>query len=254
MNKNNNIEIKKYPKSRKNFQCLGPCYYPGVHAIHPTNLEYFNDDEHSVCPVNEWIEDDGSGDPKKYITDICFNPTEKKSVSSRELELNILTPQINFSPEQFLKIYYQIYSFEESLDYINRNSSIPFGTKSRIINSSLKAFGEKIDLFDMRLSLFFIEYVKNKGIKYLYDNLNKLIDVDKNKIYFVKETKLKENEFKKERINYILETFFDKDEITKFISRFFKHKKQEWDSINNYLNRMIVDLSDYLANKIYISL
>ena len=157
-----NFDIKRYPKSKHNFQCLGPCYYPGTMIVHPTNVELVSNSMEPFCPVEEWEEvDPVTKKNETVLTDTCLNPTEKTG-TSKELELNILVPYIDFNSEHFLKIYYDIFSFEDSINWIDRNKFVPFGTKTRIINSALKVFGDNIDLFDNRFVDFIIEYIKKK--------------------------------------------------------------------------------------------
>ena len=84
--KKNNIN--KYPKSKKNFQCIGPCYLPHTQAIHPTYLETITMDK-PFCPTTEWIHGD-----KKLIIDICDNPTNNNNENNADTEINILLPYI----------------------------------------------------------------------------------------------------------------------------------------------------------------
>jgi len=250
--------ITKYPKSKNNFQCLGPCYQPGTMVVHPTQLEMVTDHAQPFCPVDEWTYvDQKTGKTTDIITDICFNPTEKANISNRELELNILTPYIDFNSEQFLKIYYNIFSFEDSMDWIDRHKFVPIGTKIRIINSSLNTFGEKIDLFDNRFVDFFIELIKKKEIKRIYKKINSYIGIDKNSnVHFVnnENNNLKPDDECVERMNYLIKIFLDKDETTKFLSKYFRFRKTQWTDIRNHLDNMIIDFSEYIQTKINITI
>lgn len=250
------FDIKKYPKSKNNFQCLGPCYYPNTMVVHPTQLEIVTDYTQPFCPVDEWQHvDKKTGKTTDTLTDICLNPTEKTNISNKELELNILTPYIDFNLEHFLKIYYNIFSFEDSIEWIDKNKYSSLGTKTRIINASLKTFGEQIDIFDNRFSDFFIEYIKKYEIKNLYNKLNKNIGISSDKnILLVNESNLSISNYCVERTNYIIKTFLEKDDITKFLVRYFKHRKSQWTNINNHLENMSIDFSDYVHNKIIMTL
>jgi hypothetical protein len=227
-------------------------------VVHPTQLEIVTDHIHPFCPVDEWKHvDQKTGKETDVITDICFNPTEKENISNRELELNILTPYIDFNSEQFLKIYYNIFSFEDSIDWIDKHKFVPIGTKIRIINSSLNTFGEKIDLFDNRFVDFFIELIKKREIKRIYGKINTCIGIDqKSNVYFTNSeyNNLNSNENCVERINYIIKVFLDKDETTKFLSKYFKLRKTQWNEIRNHLDNMIIDFADYIYTKINLTI
>ena len=253
------FDIKKYPKSKNKLQCLGPCYHPGTMVVHPTQLEIVSDYDQPFCPVNEWKQiDPKTGRETENITDGCFNPTEKTNISNKELQLNILTPHIDFNVEHFLKIYYNIYSFEDSIDWLDRNGHTALGTRIRIMNCSLKAFGESIDLFDNRFADFFIEYVKKNDIRNFYNKISGYVGInsEKNSINLISKdkNKLSNNEFCIERINYIIKTFLEKDDIIKFLVKYFKNRKSQWKDIDNHLKNMSNDLIGYILNKITITL
>lgn len=253
------FNIKQYPKSKNNFQCLGPCYYPGSTVLHPTLLRSTRNDLYPFCPVDPWENiDAATGKSEKLTHDICLNPTEKEYISNKELELNILTPYIDFNLEKFLKIYYNIFSFEESIDWIDKNNHVPLETKIRIINASLRAFGENVDIFDNRFADFFVNFIKARKIKQLYIQIAKYIGFDEKKkeIFLIEDTKnpLKNGEYCVERINYVIRTFFDKSDTTKFLIRYFKYRKEHWEDIKDHLYNMASDFLAYILNKISVTI
>ena len=69
----------------------------------------------------------------------------------------------------------------------------------------------------------------------------------------LKKNSLDEKEYCVERINYIIKTLMDKDDITKFLIRFFKYRKSLWDNYNE-LEKCTNDFIDYIINKITISI
>jgi hypothetical protein len=262
---NQEINIKKYPKSKNGFQCLGPCYHPGTMIVHPTLLETATDRYGAFCPVNAWEGEDPQTGQKTYnITDACFGPTKKENISNKELGLNILTPYIDFDSGQFLKIYYNIYSFEDAMDWLDRNKHTPLDTQLRIINCSLKSFGKSIDLVDNRFIDFIVNAIKMKYAKIIYSRVAKYIGVDINdkkshgnpveEITLVSENKLSNTEYSVERMNYMIKIFLNRDEINKFVVRFFKSRKDKWENIVDFINFMVVDLAEYINNKIEVTL
>lgn len=253
------FDIKKYPKSKNKFQCLGPCYQPSTFVVHPTLLELVTNREQPFCPVNEWMYTDlKTGKQDLKLTDICFNPTESSNIVDKELEINILTPYIDFNIEHFLKIYYDIFSFEDAMDWFEKYKYLPIDTHVRIQKSSLRIFGKKIDIVDQRFIDFFIMLIKKKHIYDIYDVINKYIGYDeKTKELILIEPNhniLKESEYHKERVNYIIEIFLNKDDVYKFVLRYFKYRKDKWDSINDHTETMVIDLIEYIINKIKIML
>ena len=251
------IYIKKYPKSKNNFQCLGPCYNSGVMVMHPTQLEYVTDYTQPFCPVDLWDKTDPkTGKTTKLVVDTCFNPTEKENISNKELQLNILTPYIDFNSEQFLKIYYNIFSFEDSIEWIDKNNFVPLGTKIRIINASLNTFGETIDLFDNRFTDFFIEYIKKRILKTIYKKVSPNIGIQNDNVLFVKteDNNLSNTDNYIERTNFLVKIFLNKEETTRFLVKYFKNRKKTWGDTRDHLTKMGNDIAIYIQNKINASI
>lgn len=247
------FDIKIYPKSKSKKQCLGPCYFPKTHVVHPTLLEIVSNNE-PFCPVDPWkYVNPETGEETLFATDLCFQPTEKKNVSSKEAELNMLTPFLDFNASQFLKIYYEIFSFEDSIDWIDRNKFDPIKTRSRIINSSLIAYGENVELFDNRFVEFIIEFIKKKKILEIYNKLHIFININNDSVLLEKNNIDKKDKCV-ERINYIVRVFLTKDEITKFLIKYFSQKKDKWKDIKNHLDLIVSNLTEHILNKISLTL
>ena len=248
------FDIKIYPKSKSKKQCLGPCYYPKTNIVHPTLLEIVSNAE-PFCPVDPWkYTDPQTGEETLFTTDICYQPTEKKNISTKELELNMLTPFLDFNSGQFLKIYYEIFSFEDSVDWLERNKFEPINTKIRIVNSALSAYGENIELFDGRFVDFIIELIKKKKITQIYEKIHNFIGfADDNTIMLVKND-IDKKYMSVQRINYLIKIFINKDEITKFLIKYFTYKKDKWKDIKNHVDFLILSLTEYILNKITLSL
>lgn len=249
---------KKYPKSKNNFQCLGPCYNPGTMVIHPTQLEYVTEGPLPFCPVDEWIYTDAkTKETYKKATDICFNPTESENMSNSQLEMNILIPYIDFNSEQFLKIYYKIFSFDNAIDWIETNDHVSMTTKERIVNSALRAYGNNIDILDIRFAKFYIKYIKKAKMKKIYEVLHKYIGIDKktSELYLEKPETNNIDKYDNitERTNYIINTFLTNDEIVKFLQKILKYE-HDYNETDDNLEWITDMLCEYLKNKIKMSL
>lgn len=242
---------KKYPKSNSGFQCIGPCYKPGTIVVHPITLEYITNNDQPFCPVKEWTEVMSSGDKRDRIIDECLNPTHIKNVSKKELEMNMLIPYIDFNCEQFLKIYYNIYSFEDALIWLEKNDFVPVNNKLRIVNCSFSVYGSTLDVADYRVVAFIIDIVKARWINILYNKLNKFISIKDQNIFIADphSNKLSTTEYTVQRINYILNTFITPDEITKFLEKYIKYRRDTWEEISSHINKLRDDLVEYIQEK-----
>lgn len=251
---NQYFDIKKYPKSKKKFQCLGPCYHPKTKVVHPTALEIVTDNEHPFCPVDEWTyNDEITGETKKLITDVCIKPTEKENILNKEMDLNILTPYIDFNSSQFLKIYYNIFTFEDGIDWLYRNQHVPLDTKSRIVNSLFVAFGENTEIFDVRLTDFVIEFIKKRKIQFIYDKIFKYIGIKNDDVLLI-QNDLPKNDHSVERINFLIKTFLTKEEVTKFLTKYFNSRKNKWRDIQNHLDNISITINEHFLHKIILTL
>lgn len=246
--------IKRYPKSKNNYQCVGPCYPPGTMVVHPTQLEFVTEGPLPFCPIDEIVyEDNKTGETIKKSTDVCNVLTE--NIDKSQIESNILVPHVDFNSEQFLKIYYKIFSFDAAIEWIDVNKHVPIGTKIRIINCAIDAFDQTIELFDVRFCDFFIEYVKLKKIKQIYSHINENIGVDdSHNILIVPKyyNKLNLHDKSVERINYIINTFVTKEEITKFLQKYFRKNGDQLHKTS--LEVIAENLIIYIANKINATL
>lgn len=252
-----NINIKKYPKSANKLQCIGPCYKPKTPIVHPTLLSIMTNTQHPFCPVDVWFyEDPKTGKKEERSLDMCYNPTDISDISNEELSLNILLPYIDFNASQFLKIYYNIYSFEDSLDWINKNIDLPTNTKIRVMKSALSVFGKEIDIVDYRFINFLIDIIKVKYIPKIYASVSEYITMTNDEVSLTlpQNNQLTPSEYSVERTNYLMKLFLDSDNLNKFITRYFRYRKDGWDEQINHIENMISDLILYIINKINISI
>jgi len=251
-----NTDITKYPKSKNNFQCLGPCYQPHTWIVHPILLDIVTNELYPFCPVNEWVYNDPeTGRLEERMTDICYKPTTGE-VPTKEIELNMLLPYIEFNSEQFLKIYYNIFSFEDGIDWLEKKKYTPINTRVRVLNSMIKVFGSKVDIIDQRLVNFIIDVIKAKYTRRLYRILHEYIGIKNNDIILVdpSDNTLKQDDDIVARTNYIMTTFVDIDSIFKFLSRYFRQRKESLATLDNPMLAILKDYMEYIINKIELTL
>lgn len=252
------LNVKTYPKSIHNIQCIGPCYYPGTMIVHPVTLQTLTDPDEPFCPVNQFEHfDKNTGMKTTKSLDICYRPTDNVDLSGKEFEMNMLNPNIEFNNNEFLKIYYNISSFEDAINYIDSKKYLPIATKLRIIDCSLNAFGYELTIFDNRVVDFFIDVISQKWMDDIYDKIGKYIKIDGDKISFKNNIKRNVSAFhtdsetdKNIKYNFIKSKFITPEEIYKFLSRYLKHRKENWKQIKQHSINIKKDFIDYIELKI----
>jgi len=253
MEKINNI--KKYPKSKKGFQCLGPCREKNVPSIHPILLDTIISNN-PYCPVAGYQVYDKN--EKKYNTlyiDDCNKVDTNIKHDKDDDLLNNLLPYMDFNIKDFLLIFYDIKSFEDGIDVIAKQ--INFRTKIRLFESMLNVFGKNIDIIDHRIIDFFIELVKSTYATKLYEALSSYIDIDVNTNKVKISKTVKKNKKKDDNViiktNFIIKSFINSDITSKFLFKYFKNKKEVWENIYNYVEDMINEFINYIINIINVS-
>jgi hypothetical protein len=241
---------KPYPKSKNNFNCIGPCYQAGTTIVHPVTLEYVTDRNNPFCPVRQWEHiDRNTGKKTALTTDICYQPTETKDLSGKEFEINILTPNIDFNDAQFLKIYYNIYSYEDAISYVSEKRYLPILTKLRIIDCGLAAYGKELNIVDHRTVDFFVDVMKKTWLDYIYEHVKQYININNGKIG-LNRTLDSQTEDKNIKYNYIKSKFITNDEVFKFLAKYLKHRKDKWDDFIHHVTNIRDDFIVYIENKI----
>ena len=194
-----------YPRSAKNFSCLGPCYRPGVFVVHPITLKHVTNNDYPFCPVNEWeYTNPDTGKKEIRSTDKCFDPIRSGTVSNYELSMNIITPKIDFTCESFLKIYYNIYSMESTLEWLKDNSDVSYFTKRRVLDCAWTAYGFSNYILDDRLIFFYLDLVKEKRLNGIYNKFYKYISIDGDNVFFKKN--IDEKDYKKNKKKEFIKT------------------------------------------------
>jgi hypothetical protein len=261
------MDSEQYEKSINDNKCVGPCYEKGTWIIHPLTLEYITDRNNSFCPTNDWlvtdpktgkvINDPKTGEPWLSGHDICDDPVNKKDLSKMDIILNTLIPKVEFDCNRFLKLYYKISSFEDTLMWFNNHPYSPLLTKVRVMNCSIKAWGNK-NYFSINKELidFYITVIKKLWIKSMYTKIKKYIYIDNNKkIYLVKPTDNKnddnDNNYKGVKINFIIKKFINQNILQKFFTGYIQHYKNDWSSIASHNPNIKKNLIRYILKKIH---
>lgn len=233
---------KKHPKSKSGFRCLGPCNKPGEWIIHPITLEYVVNKDHPFCPVNEWVDDNG----EKKSVDQCYNVSNKSAK-----DMSVVVPDVRFSTEQFLKLYYKLFSFEQVIQWAEDNKNLPYKTMKRILDCALDSdvYLDEFDVLDDRTMDVFIRIAKTHWIKDIYNRTSKYINVLNSKIS-LKRNKLSPEDNKVERMNFLINKFINYNHMSKFITGYLDKHKSRWDDTQSHMSAMKEEFEQYIVRKI----
>jgi hypothetical protein len=234
---NNLSNSIKYPKSNNGNQCIAPCYEPGTKVVHPVTLELVTHKNLPFCPTDQWtFEDPDTGNKTQLIMDICMNPTKNNNSVVEEDDFNILIPQFNFNVEFFLKYYYGLKSFDDSINWLEANQQLPFYTRLRVFNSAFIIWGTTEQfIITENLIKFYKKILKKMWIKDFYQSLSKFVIIKNKKISFG-DPKLSDDKDKNvvEKTNFILEKAFTDDVIYKLLMKYNAKYFPNWENISEH--------------------
>jgi hypothetical protein len=259
MNSIEEFSENKYQKSVHNKQCIGPCYETQTISVHPLTLEIIRNDKPS-CLTNEWkFTKPNTGETKRLRSDHCEDPVNSSKLKNIDLYPNLVNTQISLICSDFLLIYYNIKSINDTLLWINNHPNDPIYTKLRLMECALLEWGLEDNFFiNNDVIAFYITVIKQNWIKYFYKFIKDVIHIDKNnKIYF-KDTGLNKEQVdihevekhKVEKINFIIKKFINYSIINEFFIYYIKKYKKDWYKIKTHNNNIKLKLKDFILNKI----
>jgi hypothetical protein len=249
--------IKKYPKSASGLQCIAPCYPKNKRSIHPIRMDIITSNEHSYCAVNQFSRYDPEKDIKEELfIDKCYNVQENDKDDKNENILNIIVPFMDFNLKQFLVIFYNIHTYENGIEYINKNITLPNSTLERIYEAMLNVYGSSVDIIDNRTIDFIIKIIKESHINIFYERLKKYlyVDTEKEEIYLKKSSQSDNNEYIIIKTNYIIKSFINPNDVSKFLFKYFKTRRNDFESNDNNIKSLMDDFCTYIINIILASL
>jgi len=255
------INIKKYPKSASGLQCIGPCYPKNKTSMHPIRMDIISSNQYSYCAVNQFSKyNPEKQKTEEVILDKCYNVDndndKQNKADSNENILNVIIPFMDFNLHHFLIIFYNIHTYEDGIDYITKNKSLPVTTLQRIFEAMLNVFISKIDIIDNRTIDFIITLIKKEYTGIFYERLKKYIYVDKTKeeVYLKKNGQSDEDDNIVLKTNYIIKSFINPNDVSKFLFKYFKSRKNDFEDNNNNIKIMMDDFCSYIINIINSSI
>lgn len=205
--------------SKNNHVCITNCVDSSVKYIHPLTYAIITpQSKDATCAIDNML--------KNY--DTCDNSNgDDNTVDDSTVDNNLIVPTIYFNPILFLNIY-DIHKYEDVYVYLQQNAHIHIDTKIRIMNVCLECFGSSINIIDDKLIDFYLDVISSKW---------------KNKL--MRELDLDDKKFKQ---------YFNKDEILKFLTRYFNSLKKEWSDIMDHTRTIKHNLVLYYKNKIKLDM
>jgi hypothetical protein len=240
-----------YPKSSKGFKCLGPCYKPNTWVLHPIILKLWTNKESPFCPTKRWIDRNPSSQKEDVMYfDKCFKSTYDNE--DRSIQMNIVFPKFGFGCEEFLKMYYNIYSFENGIDWLENNYHTSYYTKIRILECMWAIFGNNKEIINERLMLLYRELIKKYWTNELYNKFKKYVIIDNNeKIYFGKDNmkKILNNDNKKiATVNFLIKKLLTNNNIYKVLNAHIEEYSQNWNNISSHVEHIQHSFFEHLEN------
>lgn len=231
-----NESVEENKKGFKN-RCIGPCYPGGMEVLHPITLEYITYNE-PFCPTAPWRHKLGGIWRHERCNKVTYKPD-----GPDEVESNFIIPKFVFNPDEFLKIYYRMFSIDDAVLWYNENPDVPYQTIRRIMDCALKVHGID-ELYTREASDLMVEFTKFMILNYWFDlyfvNLTPHLQIIDEKIIFLKEPD-KDNKLDaqqkiliKSNIEKLLTNLF----VVKSLKKFVKHYKEEWFSMSNHTKKL----------------
>lgn len=241
-NKKNN-----YGTSMSNFKCIGPCYFPDTLIYHPKTHGWITHKTKPFCPINPTYQDLSK---QMLYVDQCQAPTHRAQQITKQDELEMLNPQIEFNDEMLLNMYYNILNIGDTITWFNNNTKAPVYTKLRILNCAFNVFGGNMSIIPDEIINIIIEIIEKKKIKYLYKHLNKYIG-KKNDTYILINPDANDLDINDDiipRTNYILQVLCTPKIIRKCITIFLKEHATNIQEIETMFDIMLQILISYVKN------
>jgi len=236
---------KKFSIGLNGQQCIGPCYPPDSKILHPITLEMKSIIDEPFCPTMGWMD---KRDNREKWTDACLIADNEKDIDYGKVDISYVLPTLGINCEIFLKLYYDVYSFEGAVDIIT-NDRMPFNTHLRLLNCAWKVYGSNIDVINDQLINFYVNIIKREWIKEIYPYVAKYIYVD-NKNIFLKENDSDIQSNQIEKINYFNKKFNNQQIIYKVISSYINANTANWSNIIDHNKNIKYYYIDYVVDKI----
>ncbi|MBA42895.1 MAG: hypothetical protein CMF62_02660 [Magnetococcales bacterium] len=246
---------QKLPKSVNNRQCITHCYEKGTYTIHPVSLNWINSNEGPFCATDPYPYIDAkTGTETMLDIDYCTKATIKNNDNKvSDISYDIILPTYNFNHKIFLKIHYNIFSFEDAIQWVNENEFTSYRTIERILNCAWLSYGLEVDLLDERLINTHLKLIREYKFKDIISKIGKYISKKNDKIILSSE-KNKSEVDDKELKEYLDRKLINSNNLGKFLFKYKDTNVKNWESINFHLNNIINEFIKYIEVKVLKSI
>ena len=241
--------MKKYPKSRSGYQCVGPCYPGNTIVLHPSTLQYVDvyDQGHGpdkmVCPiVPTWDE--------KYKITRLVDQCKDEDVANLDWEnvgIESFIPQMHFNPENFLRLFYKINTMGEAIEWVQNNRNLPDATILRIIECAIFTFGQ--EHMNTAMDWLYTQF-QNVWLPDAYQkSLHKFVKFKDDQVYIAK-TSQSPDDHKDEKINYLKTQVMPMSQFSKIVQHYVEKHREKWDTITSHLTKIRGYVLQHLENRV----
>jgi hypothetical protein len=141
-------------------KCISNCIKKETLYIHPITSAYvFNTTGRDICLIDPYI------DENKKIQ--YFKTCEYDEVIDKN---TFFIPDININCAFFLKLIYNLQSFEQVISWVKEYKDLPYYTKVRILNCSWKLYFDEIRSELYTTSTFYKYFINTYWKQDLIDN------------------------------------------------------------------------------------
>lgn len=242
------MDKQKYPKSKKNQQCIGPCYPPNKRILHPVTIRYVTNYNEPFCPTEQYV-DKKTG--KMDVIDACYHATAEEE-SKNVVEMSTINPSLAFTCTHFLRIYYKIASFDEAMDWLENNQEAPYYTKERIINCAWNSYGESVKEPSTQLIMFYFKLAKKRWMNKMLVHLNKYLDINGDQIKFgnVKGELTPDSYLRIEKINFLIDRVINFHTMQQYLTKYIQDRGDNWDKYEDYTSLIRKGYTSHLESVI----
>ena len=235
------------PKSINGLQCISKCYKKNYQFTHPLTLERIVNKYDNLCAV--FPHKNENDEVISY--DNCNYIDNENMDTNFEENLTMLNPIINFSPEIFLNVYYNIYQISEFYSWLENNINAPIFTQLRVITSFILNYNQNVDIFEEQLAINIQEIIKKFWIKLMYKKLCDNLTVINNKVVCVEKEKNKigKSEFVDIRTKYIINEITTLENIFTIMNKYLDFIKKN-NSYTPYYDYLISEFRKIILTKI----
>ena len=240
---------RKYPKSKHNLQCIGPCYPANKRVIHPVTVEYISDFNNPFCPVDLFVNEDN----RVQTLDQCYRPTVTDE-NMEDVSMKVIEPQLNFNSIHFLRIYYRINSFDEVLVWLENNPNHTQISKQRIVNAGLTGYGSSMTEPPTMLVNFYLSTAKKFWMDKILARLNQYLLVKDGTLSFKKLGKKERGASKRsylrvEKVNFLVQRLVNFHTVQLFLTDYMNRVENYQDTIDHN-EAICTGYVDYLEKQV----